>query len=72
MTAPILKIAQNFQLLIYTKMGQYYKACLINDNGIKIIRPSGWKMMEHCWYGNIGMERVEKLLNEEHYRVIWL
>ena len=53
-------------------MGQYYKACLINDNGIKIIRPSGWKMMEHCWYGNRGMERVEKLLNEEHYRVIWL
>ena len=53
-------------------MGQYYKACLINEKEIKIISPSGWKMMEHSWYGNHDMLRVEKLLSEAHYRVIWL
>lgn len=53
-------------------MGQYYKACLVSEDEIKVIVPSGIKMMEHCWYGNKGMERVEKLLSEKHYRVMWL
>jgi hypothetical protein len=53
-------------------MGQYYKAALIREDEIKVISPSGWKMMEHCWYGNTDMKRVEKLLSEKKWRVIWV
>lgn len=53
-------------------MGQYYKAALIREDEIKVISPSGWKMMEHCWYGNTDMKRVEKLLSEKRWRVIWV
>lgn len=54
-------------------MGQYYKACLISPTeDIKVISPKGWKLMEHSWYWNPDMCRVEKLLSEKHYRVIWV
>jgi hypothetical protein len=53
-------------------MGQYYKVCLIKEDKIKVISPSGWKMMEHCWYGNHDMERIEKLLSEDKYKVMWI
>ena len=53
-------------------MGQYYKACLIKEDKIKVISPSWWKMMEHCWYGNHDMERIEKLLSEDKYKVMWI
>ena len=54
-------------------MWQYYKACLIHEvSGIKIIEPSGCKLMEHSWYGNADMLRVEKLLSERRHKVIWM
>lgn len=54
-------------------MWQYYKACLVhNVQDIKIISPGGRKLMEHSWYGNEDMLRVEKLLTEHRYSVIWL
>lgn len=54
-------------------MWQYYKACLIKSDEIKVIYPSGCKMMEHCYYDNKDMQRVEKLLTENKWRVmrIW-
>lgn len=53
-------------------MGQYYKACLITEDHIKVVRPDGWKMMEHSWYGNTAMKRIEKILYKNPCRVIWV
>lgn len=53
-------------------MGQYYKACLITENNIKVIRPDGRKMMEHSWYWNTAMKRIEKLLLWKPHRVVWV
>lgn len=53
-------------------MGQYYKAVLITEKNVKIIEPNGYKMMEHCYYGNNTMARVEKLLLNNPQNVIWL
>lgn len=53
-------------------MGQYYKACLISETEVKIIRPDWSKLMEHSYYGNLSMDRVEKILSEWSKRVIWM
>ena len=44
-------------------MGQYYRIAMINNEGhLKAIQPSGWKLLEHSYYWNETMRRVEKLL----------
>lgn len=55
-------------------MGQYYKVALIRprNNSVKVITPDGWKMMEHSYYWNHSMERVEYLLSLSHYKVMWI
>lgn len=46
-------------------MWQYYKAVLVNETSIDVIVPEGWKMMEHSYYGNTAMSRVEYLLKKQ-------
>lgn len=54
-------------------MGQYFKAALINNEwDVKVIQPSGWKLMEHSWYWNRSMMRVEKLLYRDAMNVYWI
>lgn len=53
-------------------MGQYYKACLIKKDNVKVITPDWMKIMEHSWYGNTIMRRVEKLLFNNPTRVMWV
>ena len=54
-------------------MGQYFKALLINEEWkAKVINPSGWKLMEHSWYWNHSMMRIEKLLYREAKNVMWI
>ena len=54
-------------------MGQYFKAALIdNEWGVKVVNLNGWKLMEHAWYGNRSMQRVEKLLYREAKNVYWI
>lgn len=44
-------------------MGQYYKAVLVDTEWkVKVVEPSWCKLMEHSWYGNTSMQRIEKLL----------
>lgn len=53
-------------------MGQYYKACLITELDFKVIEPNGSKLMEHSYYWNLTMQRVEKLLSMHSRRVVWM
>lgn len=53
-------------------MGQYYKACLLNENRVRVITPDWMKIMEHSWYGNTTMRRVEKLLFNNPMSVMWV
>lgn len=54
-------------------MGQYFKAALVdNEWNVKVINPSGWKLMEHSWYWNHSMMRIEKLLYREARNVYWI
>lgn len=54
-------------------MGQYYKAVLVNEKwDVKVIRPSGWKLMEHSWYENESMNRIQKLLLNNVCNVYWV
>lgn len=54
-------------------MGQYFKAALVdNEWNVKVINPSGWKLMEHSWYGNTSMMRIEKLLYRNAMNVYWI
>lgn len=54
-------------------MGQYYKAVLVDHEWfIQTIQPSGYKMLEHAYYWNETMKRVEKLLLNESYNVMWI
>ena len=54
-------------------MGQYFKATLIdNEWKVKVVVPSGWKLMEHSRYDNRSMMRVEKLLYREAKNVYWI
>lgn len=53
-------------------MWQYYKVALVKKDRVKIITPDGWKMMEHSYYGNHSMERIEYLLSLSHYKVMWI
>lgn len=53
-------------------MGQYYKACLITELDFRVIEPNWSKLMEHSYYWNLTMKRVEKLLSMWSRRVIWM
>lgn len=54
-------------------MGQYFKAALVDNEGnVKVINLDGWKLMEHSWYDNRSMQRVEKLLYREARNVYWI
>jgi len=53
-------------------MGQYYKAALVDKNYVKVILPDWCKMMEHSYYWNHSMERIEYLLSLKHYNVMWI
>lgn len=54
-------------------MGQYFKAALIwNEWQVKVVNLNGWKLMEHSWYWNESMRRVEKLLYREAKNVYWI
>ena len=54
-------------------MGQYYRAVLVNREWkVKVIKPSGWKLMEHSWYGNESMNRIQKILSEDVWSVYWV
>lgn len=55
-------------------MWQYYKATLVgNEWQVKVIVPDWLKLLEHSYYGNRTMKRVEKLLYRDAYNVmrIW-
>lgn len=52
-------------------MGQYYRVAMINNEGhLKVIKPSGWKLMEHSYYRNRTMQRIEKLLFRNSWNVM--
>lgn len=51
-------------------MGQYYKVALIQQQNVKIIQPEGWKLMEHSYYGNLSMKRIEYLLYKNTTQVM--
>lgn len=54
-------------------MWQYYRAVLVkSDWDVKVIKPSGYKLMEHSWYGNESMNRIQKILSEECCSVYWV
>ena len=53
-------------------MGQYYKACLIQEDNVKVIQPEWMKIMEHSWYGNHTMRRVEKLIFNNPTTIMWV
>lgn len=54
-------------------MGQYFKTALVdNEWHIKVINLNWWKLMEHSWYWNRSMERVEKLLYRNAMNVYWI
>ncbi len=54
-------------------MWQYYKVAMVKETSVKVIEPNGWKMMEHSYYGNLSMRRIEHLLVSDSYRImrIW-
>jgi hypothetical protein len=51
-------------------MGQYYKVALIQQQNVKVIQPDGWKLMEHSYYGNLSMKRIEYLLYKNTTQVM--
>lgn len=51
-------------------MGQYYKAVAITDDSVHIIVPEWLKIMEHSYYGNRVVERMEYLLSKQPRRVM--
>lgn len=51
-------------------MGQYYKVALVKETSVKVIEPNGCKLMEHSYYGNLSMRRIEHLLVSDSYRVM--
>lgn len=52
-------------------MGQYYKVVLVdNEWKVKVIRPDGWKLMEHAYYWNMSMNRIQMLLYRDIKNVI--
>ena len=54
-------------------MGQYYKAMLVdNEWEVKVVEPSGCKLMEHSWYWNESMRRIEALLYRQAKNVMWI
>lgn len=54
-------------------MGQYFKAALVDTEwNVKVVNLNGWKLMEHSWYWNHSMQRVEKLLYREARNVYWI
>ena len=53
-------------------MGQYYKAMLLNKDWGKIYELNWWKMMEHSWYGNGDMTRIEYILSKCRSNVFWV
>ena len=54
-------------------MWQYFKAALVNNEWkVKVINLDGWKLMEHSWYWNRTMMRVEKLLYRDSMNVYWI
>lgn len=54
-------------------MGQYFKAALVdNEWKVKVINLNWWKLMEHSWYWNRSMMRVEKLLYRDAMNVYWI
>jgi hypothetical protein len=61
-------------------MGQYYKALIAqkdlsvqSDTKYKFkVYEWAWKMMEHSWYGNRFMWRIEKILSECNWNVWWV
>lgn len=52
-------------------MGQYYRIALVNNEWwVKVIKPDGWKLMEHSYYWTKTMNRVQKLLYREAMNVM--
>jgi len=51
-------------------MGQYYKVAMVKETSVKVIEPNGCKLMEHSYYGNLSMRRIEHLLVSDSYRVM--
>lgn len=54
-------------------MGQYYKVALVdNEWHTKVITPDGWKLLEHSYYGNNTMRRIEKLIFKQWMNLMWI
>lgn len=57
-------------------MGQYYKAYIENEDGIKVLYSwdygSGLKLMEHSWLGNDFVNAAYTLIDEHPSRVGWI
>lgn len=55
-------------------MGQYYRASLYDpETKNHLIFKLDWsKMMEHCFYGNESLLKVEKYLLWKTFRVVWM
>lgn len=54
-------------------MGQYYRVALINNEWkVKVIKPDGWKLLEHSYYGTSTMKRIERILYRDAYNVMWI
>ena len=53
-------------------MGQYYKAMLLDKQWVKVYKLNGRKMMEHSWYGNSDMTRIEYVLSKSPAHVFWV
>lgn len=51
-------------------MGQYYKVAMVKETNVKVIEPDWCKLMEHSYYGNLSMRRIEYLLLNDSYRVM--
>jgi hypothetical protein len=53
-------------------MGQYYKAVAITEKTMHIVVPEWLKLMEHAYYGNFAVMRMEYLLSKKPRKVMWV
>lgn len=54
-------------------MRQYYRIALVNHEWkVKVIKPSGYKLMEHAYYWSEAMKRVQNILYRDALNVMWV
>jgi hypothetical protein len=53
-------------------MGQYYKAVAITEKTMHIVVPDWLKIMEHSYYDNFAVMRMEYLLSKQPRKVMWI